>query len=249
MSRQTLRPGTASPEVRELQRLLQERLQLDPPLAIDGHFGPLTLEAVYALQASHIGPDGRPLTVDGVVGPVTWWALTTENQTGAFGGPTGAFVMPARTPLGRLAITCARGEMVSGAREMGENNAGPFVEKYLAPIDRKTGAWCAGFVSYCVRTAAAELRESMPFDYSGTARGILAQLEQTNEPMAGDLAFWWRVAPTSWQGHVEIVTHVADGVLWTIGGNRGRYPAPVRAFSYVIERESKMLGFAKLESK
>ena len=41
----------------------------------DGDFGAQTEKAVKQFQKEHDGPDGRALTVDGVVGKETWWAL------------------------------------------------------------------------------------------------------------------------------------------------------------------------------
>lgn len=248
----TLMPTAVGDEVRELQRQLNLRLALDPPLTTDGHFGPLTLEAVYAFQSSSVGPDGRPLTVDGIVGPLTWWALRTEDQTRAFAteAPLLRIGQP-RSELAAAALEVAADEIRAGARELGGNNQGTFVKKYLRGGE---APWCAGFASFCVSKASDRVGVPMPFKYAGAARGIRNQLAAIGlsfnvgdeQPTAGDLVFWWRVAPNSWQGHVGFVTDYEDGVLWTIEGNRGAFPAPVRQFSYVVEREKRMLGFAKL---
>lgn len=66
-----LAQGAAVPAVRTLQALLFARgyqLGRTGPggVGIDGEFGPLTHSAVVAFQASH------GITVDGIVGPVTW---------------------------------------------------------------------------------------------------------------------------------------------------------------------------------
>lgn len=42
---------------------------------VDGKFGKKTEDAVKAFQKDHDGPDGRALTVDGIVGDDTWWAI------------------------------------------------------------------------------------------------------------------------------------------------------------------------------
>lgn len=246
MTNPTLRPGDIGDGVRALQSALNTALAIDPPLTVDGHFGPTTMEAVYAFQSSSVGPDGRPLTVDGVAGSVTWWALLTEDQSGAFIDRPRVRMGVARCGLGKKVAMVAAGELAHRAREIGENNAGEWVEKYLAPLGLVSAPWCSGFASWCVQRAAEVEGVPMPFEYSGAARGILRQLEQVETPMCGDFAFWWRVSPNSWQGHVEIVTDYQDGVVWTIGGNRGSFPAPVRQFSYVVEREKRMLGFARL---
>lgn len=62
----TLRLHTKGPDVERLQRALAALIY---PVAIDGDFGPRTLDAVLAFQRS------AGLTADGVVGPATWRAL------------------------------------------------------------------------------------------------------------------------------------------------------------------------------
>jgi len=61
-------------------RLCQEILKSfsDPafdPGPVDGDFGPLTETAVKAFQGVFTDFDGKPLKVDGIVGPKTWTAM------------------------------------------------------------------------------------------------------------------------------------------------------------------------------
>ena len=46
-----------------------------PALVTDGDFGPKTLAAVEWFQRTHKDTSGKPLVVDGIVGPKTWGAL------------------------------------------------------------------------------------------------------------------------------------------------------------------------------
>jgi putative peptidoglycan binding protein len=62
----TLRLGSVGPEVAKLQQLLNRHGSAQPPLATDGVFGLKTRQAVENYQAAH------SLTVDGIVGPLTW---------------------------------------------------------------------------------------------------------------------------------------------------------------------------------
>lgn len=62
----TLRLDARGLEVERLQRALASLVY---PVAVDGHFGPRTLEAVLAFQRAH------GLKADGEVGPATWRAL------------------------------------------------------------------------------------------------------------------------------------------------------------------------------
>jgi len=64
----TLRFGDRGSAVRVLQRLLVSKRY---PIRIDGDFGVLTETAVKAFQSR------RGLTVDGIVGPRTWRALSS----------------------------------------------------------------------------------------------------------------------------------------------------------------------------
>ena len=67
VNRPTLRIGARGEDVMVLQ--LQLHFWLFLPGPIDGMFGPLTQNAVMAFQRD------RRLTVDGIVGPITWTAL------------------------------------------------------------------------------------------------------------------------------------------------------------------------------
>ena len=82
----TLRKGDQGKYVTELQadmvRLGYNLGAFGPEgNGIDGKFGGKTEDAVKQFQRSHDGPDGRALTVDGIVGENTWWAIdNAEDQ-------------------------------------------------------------------------------------------------------------------------------------------------------------------------
>jgi len=65
-----LRVGDSGQWVKTLQHDLNTH-GASPALVVDGSFGPKTLAAVYAFQKTH------GLTGDGIVGPVTWRALSS----------------------------------------------------------------------------------------------------------------------------------------------------------------------------
>lgn len=67
----TLRRGARGTEVRELQRLLQEWGYNPGP--IDGIFGARTEQAILQFQRNH------GLTSDGIVGPITWQVLQSQQ--------------------------------------------------------------------------------------------------------------------------------------------------------------------------
>ena len=79
-TRPTIRRGNKNQYVKECQEILK-KLGYDLGICgVDGDFGTATERAVKAFQEAHDGPDGRALTVDGIVGPATWWALETASK-------------------------------------------------------------------------------------------------------------------------------------------------------------------------
>jgi peptidoglycan hydrolase-like protein with peptidoglycan-binding domain len=71
-----LRRGASGSEVRELQTLLNQRVNPSPRLVVDGQFGAITERAVRRFQTE------QWLVSDAVVGPCTWAALReTEAYT------------------------------------------------------------------------------------------------------------------------------------------------------------------------
>jgi peptidoglycan hydrolase-like protein with peptidoglycan-binding domain len=78
----TISEGATGDAVKRLQRALRRTPDLG--LVVDGQFGPATEQAVKAFQ------QGNSLTVDGIVGPMTWNALPDGGpmpvlQTGSTG--------------------------------------------------------------------------------------------------------------------------------------------------------------------
>ena len=81
----TLRKGSTGPYVVECQTdLITLRYDLSP-YGADGKYGDKTISAVKQFQSTHCGPDGKKLTVDGVTGQNTWWAL--DQAVGPEPGP------------------------------------------------------------------------------------------------------------------------------------------------------------------
>ena len=67
--------------VATLQHLLSSHGYFSDRIPSHGLFDDITHENVELFQLQHIGPNGQPLIVDGIVGKGTWWAL--ENPSGA----------------------------------------------------------------------------------------------------------------------------------------------------------------------
>lgn len=246
MPSKTLRQGSRGSSVLGLTRLLKKRGHLD---ATGSVFDRTVRAAVEEFQARHVDPTGHPLVVDGVVGPLTWWALENEVEVLAPAGVVDFATMPGRggSRRGRAALATAIAEMNAGAREVGENNAGRFVKKYLGGIVPPPANWCAAFVSWCF----SQHDDGIPFRYSLGARDIRFQFKEKgwlvdDEPQPGDIVVWWRGQPDGWKGHIGLVHHCADGMVYTIEGNKGSYPARVRGFDYVLGRIDRLLGFGRV---
>lgn len=213
-----------------------------------------TQRAVRAFQGSQLDERGRPLAVDGLVGPLTAWRLINLDKPAPEPTPSPSPDLPSGgSQRGRHALQVALAERDAGAREIGANNKGAFVSKYLAPNGRPPLSWCAGFVSWCF----SQHPDGLPFNYSLGARDILNQFTRRKWrvdirggelPQPGDIVVWTRDVPGNpHAGHIGLVVELSPGgILYTIEGNKGPYPAPVRVFDYVYSRMNNLLGFGRI---
>lgn len=246
-----LQKGDRGAGVKTLQTLLNDR---GYPVDVDDHFGAQTQRAVRAFQSQNLDQHGQPLVVDGKVGPLSWWSLTHRKPAIETPAAVDYAKMPAKKEgggkTGRRALSAAIAEMKAGAREIGGNNRGPWVKKYLAPAGLDEGnSWCASFVSWCYREACGGDENKMPFAYCPGARALLRQFKDRNwahepaegyPPQPGDIVVWWRVCLAGWQGHVGLVHSLKDGMPYAIEGNRS---PQAQGFSYVMSRMEKLPGF------
>ena len=244
-----LKEKDRGPLVMQLQELLVQR---GYPVAITGVFDRGTRKQVELFQAQHLDQHGQPLVVDGRVGPLTMWSLTHEEP--AVTQPAAIDFEeeppPGGSAVGRAALTAAMGEISAGAREIGGDDRGPFVAKYLAAVGLPEGNdWCAAFACWCFDQAAAQTGNALQFETTPGARALLREFRRLGwskkpteryVPEPGDLVFWWRVSVDDWRGHVGLVHQVKDGMLYTIEGNKS---TRVAGFSYVLSRMEKLLGF------
>ncbi len=246
-----LKQGDQGPDITELQTLLTQR---GYPVEALGSFDPKTYRAVRAFQAQNLDQHGQPLQIDGKVGPLTWWSLTHAKPVIVAPSAVDFGSMPPAdaggSGLGRAALNAAIGELNAGACEIGGDNRGPWVKKYLTPAGLDEGnSWCASFVSWCYLAASGGNKSAMPFAYCPGARALLQEFKDKGmgyapnsgyEPKPGDIVVWWREKLEGWLGHVGLVHQLKDGMLYTIEGNKS---PRVQGFSYIFGRMDKLLGF------
>lgn len=131
MAEPTLQSGSTGEAVREFQIALQETG--NDPGPIDGVFGSQTEAAVKAFQAE------RGITVDGIVGPITWRNI---DEFAEFDEPVlheGSTGLPVRRAQSRLT---AAGFDTSGV----DGVFGPQTESGVRALQQATGVTVDGIV-------------------------------------------------------------------------------------------------------
>lgn len=247
-----LKLNSQGPDVQTLTGYLQKLGYLK---LVQSAFDHGVEDAVKEFQAAHTDSHDRPLVVDGMVGPLTWWALQTDDISHVLKPtPNPPVSLVALATFGELVVSVAEGEMYAGAKEIGGNNLGPWVTKYLHGLSSPGVSWCAAYASWCFYTASIKAGKPMPYRYTLGAKDTYYQFQKngwtytpsaTNIPLAGDIIVFYRGDPHGDLGHIGLVHHCANGILVTIEGNRGAYPANVRLFTYTLGNISNLFGFGR----
>jgi hypothetical protein len=147
------------------------------------------------------------------------------------------------------ALHFAVGELGKG--EIGGNNAGPTIQKYLEGFAEPPANWCAAFISWCYYMAS---RDDVPFTYTLSARALFNEFKHKAKPGIslvdipgpGDLMFFWRGSKNSWMGHVAMVEKTDDKYVYVIEGNIGKFPSQVKRSAYP-RNPSTLLGFGRVK--
>ena len=219
-------------------------------------FGPPTDSAVKLFQASHVGPDRNCLSVDGIVGPDTWWAL--ENPSGSGQGSLGQSLpyMPsqqASNPIAAAALQSAWRELRNRVHEIPDgSNRSPAIDVYTGmsgkPDSIPGPPWCAYFASWNFSKAPG----GSPFGRIGGAQAIaqycmvhiprsvfLVCERKMDEIKPGDLGI---IANGQSHGHVVQFAAVLDGFVWTVEGNCGNAvrsrKREISTFKYIVNFDS-----------
>lgn len=134
-------------------------------VAMDGDFGNGTHAAVCRFQEFQDqidrGNGGNGITVDGIVGNITW-RLLTKPMRGAF------TKIKTATSLKSLVVAYAQQHLEAAPREF-KQNEGTWVRAYMDGHEGAPWAWCLGFVQTVFDQAAftkgVTLKSYMPFSY------------------------------------------------------------------------------------
>lgn len=203
-------------------------------------FGPSTKSEVKLFQACHMGPDKKPLSVDGVVGPATWWALDHPSGEAQHQPVDGMPVQQASNPIAQAALDSAWAELRKGVAEDPDgSNRGPEIDLYTGmagkPASIPGPRWCAYFVSWNFAKAPG----SSPFGRIGGAQSIVFWCQKhipfsvfdmtillsvdgrsgsPYVPRCGDIGV---IAEGQAHGHAVMVAASQAGNVWTVEGNCG----------------------------
>lgn len=235
----TIKMDAVGGDVGELhQRLVEAGEQIDVGELRSATFGKSTLIAVQDFQARHVDPRGRGLTVDGVVGPMTWAALANPRE------PVEKFIADGWRQEPSMTNHEAMHAVMAAVAEIGQkeippgSNRGPRIDLYNGP-DYVGSPYCANFASWAwSRTPAGS-----PFGKKASALKLYSWAKTNGkllEPVAavspGDIGIILR---SGGRGHVElVVSREFDGNISLVGANvAGAVRGTVRnrsAFQYFM---------------
>jgi hypothetical protein len=145
----------------------------------------LSSDEVRAFQARHKNHLGKPLKVDGDLGPQTRWAMDYETLH----------------PHRRAIIRAAQKHLGLVEDPIGSNTEPLGIIQGMLQICGARGGdpWCAAYASHCLTFGLGTPVRC------ASAQALGKMFPSTNNPMAGDLAWY----PTdSVHGHVWVVTGI-----------------------------------------
>lgn len=204
-------------------RLMQKQLNkiFGSQIDEDGVFGLQTKTTVGRFQKS------KGLSGSGVLGPKTLELLNLKIKPKP--------IMNLRDKVYDIALK------EIGVKEIRGNQHNPRVLEYHSTTGRFTDdetAWCGSFVSWCLVQAGL----STLGPRGAGARSWLSYGVKTDKPELGDLVIFWRVSPTSWQGHVGFYAGETSTHIKVLGGNQSN------AVNISHYAKSQLLGFRSFNS-
>lgn len=156
-------------------------------------------QALRDFQAAHCDWHGRPLVVDGTLGPKTRWAMAIADL-----------------PRWRRAIVQVACSQVGVVESPLGSNRGIEVDAYLRPSGLSAVPWCAAFVSWVLREAGIDALGQYHVSAAQLLRSLRPVVSGDKQP--GDVFGWVNPDGT---GHVGFVIGLGDAldVVATVEGN------------------------------
>ncbi len=228
-----IKRGMKGMDVKKIQEWINLWKRIDTnwnvSVSMDGDFGPGTDAAVRKFQQFHDELDraggGSGISVDGIVGNITWRKLTEPMRNAFTKIKTGG-------SLKELIVAYAQQHLKAAPREF-KQNEGTWVRAYMDGYEGAPWAWCLGFVQTVFDQAAftkgVTLKSYMPFSYScddmgrsGMKNGNLLENKnlpsKANEIEPGDIFLNVKKERIDWV-HTGIVIKRDGDWIETIEGN------------------------------
>jgi hypothetical protein len=154
----------------------------------------INLEKIRAFQRSAYDHLGKPLNVDGRLGPRTAWAMALATLSSD-----------------RIAIVSrAQGEL--GLEEVAGTNRHPNIDGWLRRCGAPLGsAWCAAFASWCISAGTDSVAIA-------GALNLRRHFPATLNPLPGDV--WSYPTDNQGHGHCGVVIGVTMSEVLSIEGNQ-----------------------------
>lgn len=218
----TLKRLKPDPTVVRLQNLLSASGYFRSATPAHGIFEDVTHEEVELFQLQHQGPDGRPLTVDGIVGEHTWWAL--RNASGDPQRSHLAAVIPdGISDIRRTLLEVILAEHAKDVREVPDgSNRGPHIDRYWGNTGVIGLPWCCAFVSWALHDTLGHYPVGGRHHLGVQVMWRAARQAGlgTREPKPGDLFIQIMAGGKGHTGFVIGVTPAGDAI-YTCEGNVG----------------------------
>ena len=195
--------GTAVGEIHQM--LLEANEQIDAAELRAQTFGPSTKAAVLDFQSSHVDPKGRPLTQDGLVGPVTFASLKNPREpVERFTADGWRIDLNECRPQERIVVETAVSQI--GVKEDPPgSNRGPKIDLYTGK-EWFGSPWCMLWISWCWQYAEGgspfgKLASAYKIKTWGEKNGRILPVDEPSRP--GDIGVIMRAQG---RGHVVLVT-------------------------------------------